>query len=89
MPADKKGRLDLTNEEIFIYIDGENAKDFDDAVSLSVLPNGNYYLGVHIADVGHYVTRGGILLDEEGIFKRNKRIFSNNDFSNASRKFVK
>lgn len=67
LPADKKGRLDLTSEEIFT-IDGENAKDFDDAVSLSVLPNGNYYLGVHIADVGHYVTRGGIL-DEEAYLR--------------------
>lgn len=63
LPEDKKGRLDLTNEEIFT-IDGEDAKDFDDAVSLSVLPNGNYYLGVHIADVGQYVTRDGVL-DEE------------------------
>ena len=42
LPEDKKGRLDLTSEEIFT-IDGENAKDFDDAVSLSVLPNKNYY----------------------------------------------
>lgn len=57
VPEDKKGRVDLTNEEIFT-IDGEDAKDFDDAISLKILPNNNYYLGVHIADVGHYVKRG-------------------------------
>ncbi|MDR2754584.1 MAG: ribonuclease R [Planctomycetaceae bacterium] len=48
-------RLDLT-EEIIITIDPADAKDFDDAVSLEKLDNGNWRLGVHIADVTHFVT---------------------------------
>ncbi len=52
---DLKGRLDLTDSLIFT-IDGDDAKDFDDAVSLETLENGNFLLGVHIADVSHYVT---------------------------------
>ena len=51
---DIKKRLDL-REETIITIDGEDAKDLDDAISLKKLENGNYYLGVHIADVTHYV----------------------------------
>ncbi|MDR0391875.1 MAG: VacB/RNase II family 3'-5' exoribonuclease [Planctomycetaceae bacterium] len=47
-------RLDLTNE-IIITIDPTDARDFDDAVSLSRLDNGNFRLGVHIADVTHFV----------------------------------
>lgn len=54
--ADLKGRLDLT-ELLTFTIDGDDAKDFDDAVSLSKKENGNYYLGVHIADVAHYVKK--------------------------------
>ncbi len=52
---DLKGRSDLT-DKLIITIDGDDAKDFDDAVSLDILENGNYLLGVHIADVTHYVT---------------------------------
>lgn len=52
---DIEGRLDLTDEVIFT-IDGDDARDFDDAVSLKILENGNFELGVHIADVTHYVT---------------------------------
>lgn len=52
-PNDKKGRKDLTNEMIFT-IDGDDTKDIDDAISLS-FENDLYKLGVHIADVSHYV----------------------------------
>lgn len=52
---DMQGRENLTDKVIFT-IDGEDARDFDDAVSLEFTENGNYLLGVHIADVTHYVT---------------------------------
>ncbi len=54
------GRRDLRGETI-VTIDGEDAKDLDDAVHVVKLPNGNYKLGVHIADVGYYVTEGSAL----------------------------
>lgn len=53
-------RMDLTKEDI-ITIDPFDAKDFDDALSLKILENGNYYLGVHIADVSHYVQENSAL----------------------------
>ena len=61
--ADKKGREDL-RDLLMITIDGADAKDLDDAVSLKRLGNGNFELGVHIADVSHYV-RENTALDKE------------------------
>lgn len=58
-----QGRRDLRDKQI-VTIDGEDAKDLDDAVNVERLPNGNYVLGVHIADVGYYV-REGSMLDRE------------------------
>ncbi|TSO26798.1 ribonuclease R [Lactobacillus sp. LL6] len=51
---DRKGRVDITDQPA-VTIDGDDSKDFDDAVVVWKLPNGNYHLGVHIADVSHYV----------------------------------
>ena len=61
--ADKMGREDL-RDLLTITIDGADAKDLDDAVSLKRLGNGNFELGVHIADVSHYV-RENTALDKE------------------------
>ena len=60
-------RLDLRSEEIFT-IDGEDAKDLDDAVQVKKTENGTYILGVHIADVSHYV-REDSFLDREAIIR--------------------
>ena len=54
-------------------IDPVDAKDFDDALSVAVLDNGNYEIGVHIADVTHYVTPGTLL--EEEAFKRATSVY--------------
>ena len=60
---DLKGRRDFRNILTFT-IDPADAKDFDDALSFRILENGNYEVGVHIADVTHYVKPGDIV-DEE------------------------
>ena len=67
---DKKdipNRVDLRDDVIFT-IDGEDAKDLDDAVKVSKLENGNYKLDVHIADVSYYVKDGSVL-DREALLR--------------------
>jgi ribonuclease R len=57
---DIKGRTDFRHL-LTVTIDGEHARDFDDAITVERLANGNYWLGVHIADVSHYVQEGSAL----------------------------
>jgi ribonuclease R len=64
-PSDLSGRADLRGEVIFT-IDGDDARDFDDAIGIRPRPEGGFEVGVHIADVGHYV-RPGTALDREAL----------------------
>lgn len=71
-PEELQRRRDL-RDAVIVTIDGDDAKDLDDAVHVTELPNGNYELGVHIADVGYYVKEGGVI-DQEA-FRRGTSVY--------------
>jgi ribonuclease R len=70
---DYAGRKDF-RDWFTVTIDGEKARDFDDAISITSFKNGTYLLGVHIADVSHYV-KPGTELDREGLDRGNSVYF--------------
>jgi len=71
-PEDWQGRTDL-RDVLTVTIDGATARDFDDAITLQRQPGGNWSLGVHIADVAHYV-RPGSGLDREA-YRRGTSVY--------------
>lgn len=72
LPEEKRGRQDITDQPL-VTIDSIESKDLDDAVVAWKLDNGNYHLGVHIADVTHYV-KPGSALDKEA-FRRGTSVY--------------
>ena len=72
LPEEKKGRKDITNQPL-VTIDSIESKDLDDAVVAWKMDNGHYHLGVHIADVSHYLQPGTPLDDEA--FKRGTSVY--------------
>ena len=72
---DRRGRLDYRDKEVFT-MDGADTKDIDDAISLETLPNGNKLLGVHIADVSHYIKPGTEIFNET--FRRGTSLYLGN-----------
>jgi ribonuclease R len=67
-----KGRLDM-RDKITVTIDGENARDFDDAISIELSPKSTYLLWVHVADVSHYVPPGSSL--DRDAFERGTSVY--------------
>ena len=80
-----KGRLDLRDKLIYT-IDCDNTKDMDDAISVEKKENGNYVLGVHIADVSHYVKLGSEIFKEA--FKRGNSLYMLNTVIPMIHKFL-